>query len=328
MFKYFVTLLAALAVTAQAQTINGAGATFPAPVYSKWAAEYNRETGIKLNYQSVGSGAGVKQIGAKTVDFGATDDPIPEAEVKANGYYQFPVVIGGVVPVVNLKGIEPGQLVLDGRTLADIFNAKIKNWSDPAIKKLNPKLSLPDLAITIVVRADASGTTAVFTDYLSQVSSDFKNDIGSNKQVQWKTGNTTAGKGNAGVAAFVQQLPGAIGYVEYAYVKQSKMNYAAMLDKKNKPVHPDDTTFSRAADSADWKVPGMAVNLNNKDGWPITAATFIIVYRGSDRSVPVTKFFDWAFSKGDKLAQDLDYVPLPDRVKAQIRADWAKLALK
>lgn len=325
MFKYFVTLLAALAVTAQAQTVNGAGATFPAPVYSKWASEYNKETGIRVNYQSVGSGAGVKQIGAKTVDFGATDDPMPEAEVRANGYYQFPVVIGGVVPVVNLKGIEPGQLVLDGRTLADIFNAKVKNWSDPAIKKLNPKLALPDQAITIVVRADASGTTAVFTDYLSQVNAEFKKDIGSSKQVQWKTGNTTAGKGNAGVAAFVQQLPGSIGYVEYAYVKQSKMNYAAMLDKKNKPVHPDDTTFSRAAESANWKVPGMAVNLNNQDGWPITAATFVIVYKGSERSIPVTKFFDWAFAKGDKLALDLDYVPLPDKVKTQIRADWANL---
>lgn len=328
MFKYIVTLLAAFTVSAQAQIVVGAGATFPAPVYAKWAAEYNRETGIKVNYQSVGSGAGIKQIGAKTVDFGATDDPLSEAEVKQNGYYQFPVVIGGVVPVINVKGVEPGKLVLDGRTLADIYAGKIKNWSDPAIKKLNPTVTLPDLTITVVVRSDASGTTAVFTDYLSQVSAEFKKDIGSAKQIAWKGGNYAAGKGNAGVAAFVQQLQGTIGYVEYAYVKQAKMTYVAMLDKKGKPVHPDDTTFSQAAQSADWKVPGMAVNLNNRDGWPITAATFVIVYKGSDKSVPVIKFFDWAFAKGNQMALDLDYVPLPEKVQAQIRNDWGKLALK
>ena len=328
MFKYLVTLLAALAVTAQAETISGAGATFPAPVYSKWAAEYNKASGIQLNYQAIGSGGGVKQIAAKTVDFGATDDPISEADVKSNGYYQFPTVIGGVVPVINIKGIEPGKLVLDGRTLSDIYLTKIKTWNDPAIKKLNPTLSLPDLPITLVVRADASGTTAVFTDYLCQVNEEFKKEIGSNKQVNWRTGNVTAGKGNAGVAAFVKQIDGTIGYVEYAYVKQSKMSYAAMLDKKGKPVHPDDTTFAEAAKSANWNIPGMAVNLNNKDGWPITAATFIIVYKGSEKSLPVVKFFDWAFSKGNQLALDLDYVPLPDKVQAQIRADWAKLALK
>jgi len=328
MNKFLAFLLAAVAVTAQAQTVSGAGATFPAPVYSKWAAEYNRETGIKINYQSVGSGAGIKQIGAKTVDFGATDDPLNEEDVKQNGYYQFPVVIGGVVPVVNLKGVEPGKLVLDGRTLANIYAGKITNWSDPAIKKLNPTLALPDLTITVVVRADASGTTAVFTDYLSQVSPEFKKEIGSAKQISWKGGNYAAGKGNAGVAAFTQQLQGTIGYVEYAYVKQAKMTYVSMLDKKGKPVHPDDTTFAQAAQSADWRVPGMAVNLNNKDGWPITAATFVIVYKGSERSLPVVKFFDWAFSKGNQMALDLDYVPLPEKVQAQIRADWAKLALK
>ena len=232
------------------------------------------------------------------------------------------------VPVVNLKGIEPGKLVLDGRTLADIYLTKIKNWNDPAIKRLNPGLSLPDLTITLVVRADASGTTAVFTDYLSQVSDEFKKEIGSNKQVNWRTGNVTAGKGNAGVAAFVQQLQGTIGYVEYAYVKQAKMTYVAMLDKKNKPVHPDDTTFSKAADSADWKVPGMAVNLNNKDGWPITAATFIIVYENSTINTKETvKFFDYAFNKGDKEATNLDYVPLPDKVKNAIRVEWKRLGL-
>lgn len=323
MFKYLIAIAATIAITSQAQTINGAGATFPAPVYSKWAADYKKETNISINYQAVGSGAGIKQIAAKTVDFGATDDPLSEKEVRENNYYQFPAVIGGVVPVINVRGVDPGKLILDGRTLADIFNAKIKNWNDPAIAKLNPGVPLPDQPITLVVRADASGTTAVFTDYLSQVNAGFKQDIGSSKQVQWRTGNTTAGKGNAGVAAFVQKLPGAIGYVEYAFVKQSKMNYVRLLDKAGRPVEPDDTTFAQAAASANWSVPGMAVNLNNQAGWPITAATFIIVHRDVNREV--LKFFDWTFAKGNDSALALDYVPLPDKVKSQIRADWAKL---
>jgi phosphate transport system substrate-binding protein len=324
--KLLAILLAAVTVTAQAQTINGAGSTFAAPIYSKWSGEYNKETGVKLNYQSLGSGAGIKQIEAKTVDFGATDDPLSADVVKEKGYYQFPTAIGGVVPVVNIKGIEPGQLILDGKTLADIFQGKITNWNDPAIKKLNPKLSLPDLALTRVVRADSSGTTAVFTDYLAQISSEFKTEIGAGKQVSWKGNNVTAGKGNAGVAAFTKQIEGTIGYVEYAFVKQAKMTYVAMLDKKGKPVHPDDTTFAEAAKSADWKVPGMAVNLNNKNGWPITAATFVIVYReGVATTKDVIKFFDWAFTKGDKLAEELDYVSLPADVKAQIRKDWAQI---
>jgi phosphate transport system substrate-binding protein len=326
--KLLAILLATASLAVHAQTISGAGATFPAPVYSKWASEYNKQTGVQINYQSVGSGAGIKQIAAKTVDFGATDDPLNEEDVRQNGYYQFPVVIGGVVPVVNIKGIEPGKLVLDGKTLADIYRGEIKMWDAPAIAKLNKGVNLPNLPITVVVRADASGTTAVFTDYLSQVSPEFKRDIGANKQVSWKGGNYTAGKGNAGVAAFTQQIQGTIGYVEYAFAKQGKMSYVAMLDKKGKPVQPDDSTFSDAAKSANWNVPGMAVNLNNKDGWPITAATFVIVYKGSEKSLPVVKFFDWAFSKGNQMASDLDYVPLPDKVQAQIRADWAKLSLK
>jgi len=328
MNKLLAILLTAIATITHAETIiNGAGSTFAAPIYSKWASEYNKETNIKLNYQAVGSGAGIKQIGAKTVDFGATDDPLNVEDVNKGGYYQFPTAIGGVVPVVNIKGIEAGKLVLDGKTLADIYRGEIKMWDAPAIAQLNKGITLPNIPITLIVRADASGTTAVFTDYLSQVNSDFKKDIGINKQVTWK-GNTAAGKGNAGVAAFVQQIQGSIGYVEYAYVKQAKMTYIAMLDKKNKPVHPDDLTFAEAAKSANWNVPGMAVNLNNQNGWPITAATFVIVYKGSEATLNVTKFFDWAFTKGDKLAQDLDYVPLPEKVKAQIHADWAKLALK
>ena len=329
MNKLLAILLAAVSfTTAHAQSINGAGATFPAPVYSKWAAEYNKQTGVQMNYQATGSGAGIKQIAAKTVDFGATDDPLNEEEVKQNGYYQFPVVIGGVVPVVNLKGIEAGKLILDGKTLADIYRGDIKMWDAPAIARLNRGINLPNIPITVVVRADASGTTAVFTDYLSQVSPEFKKDIGANKQVSWKSGNITAGKGNAGVAAFTKQIEGAIGYVEYAFAKQGKMSHVAMLDKKNKPVQPDDLTFAEAAKSANWNVPGMAVNLNNKDGWPITAATFIIVYKGSEKSLPPVKFFDWAFTNGDKMAEELDYVPLPEKVKAQIRADWSKLALR
>jgi phosphate transport system substrate-binding protein len=325
MNKLLAMLLATAAFAVQAQTVSGAGATFPAPVYSKWASEYNKETGVKINYQSMGSGAGIKQIEAKTVDFGATDDPLSADVVKEKGYYQFPVVIGGVVPVVNIKGIEPGKLVLDGKTLADIFRGEIKMWDAPAIAKLNKGINLPNIPITLVVRADASGTTAVFTDYLAQVSEEFKKEVGAGKSVSWKGSSITAGKGNAGVAAFTQQMQGTIGYVEYAYVKQAKMTYVAMLNK-GKVVHPDDTTFAEAAKTADWKVPGMAVNLNNKGGWPITAATFVIVYReGIANTKEVIKFFDWAFSKGDKLAEDLDYVALPNDVKSQIRKDWTQI---
>jgi phosphate transport system substrate-binding protein len=324
--KLFVILLSLFAVSAQAQLINGGGSTFAAPIYSKWSAEYNKETGVKINYQSIGSAGGIKQMEAKTLDFGATDDPMTAEEIKAKGYYQFPTVIGGVVPVVNIKGIEVGQLILDGKTIADIFLGKITNWNDPAIKKLNPKLQLPDQSITRVVRADGSGTTAVFTDYLSQVSAEFKNEIGAGKIVSWKSQQTTAGKGNAGVAAFTQQLQGTIGYVEYAYVKQAKMNYVRMLDKKGNPVEPDDTTFAIAAKSADWKTPGMAVNLNNKDGWPITAATFVLLFKeGNANTKEVIKFFDWAFTKGDKSAVEIDYVPLPEPVKVQIRKEWKQV---
>jgi len=323
--KLFAILLSIVVTSTHAQLINGGGSTFAAPIYSKWAGEYNKETGVKINYQAIGSAGGIKQMEAKTLDFGATDDPMTAEEIKTKGYYQFPTAIGGVVPVVNIKGIEIGQLVLDGKTLADIFHGKINNWNDPAIKKLNPKLHLPDQVIIRVVRADGSGTTAVFTDYLSQVSVEFKNEIGAGKIVSWKAPQTTAGKGNAGVAAFSQQLPGAIGYVEYAYVKQAKMNYVRMLDKKGKPVEPDDTTFAEAAKSADWKIPSMAVNLNNKGGWPITAATFVLLFKeGNANTKETIKFFDWAFTKGDKLAIEIDYVPLPEPVKAQIRKEWVQ----
>lgn len=319
-----MTLLAAVAVTAQAQTITGAGATFPAPVYSKWTSDYNKETGIKVNYGSLGSAGGIKQLESKTVNFGATDDPMSAEELNKRGWHQFPAVIGGVVLVVNLKGFQPGEIILDGQTVADIYEGKITNWNDPAIKKLNPKLTFPNQILTPVVRSDGSGTTAVFTNYLSQVSKSFKENVGEGKAVSWKAKNASAGKGNAGVAAMVQNIGGSIGYVEYAFAKQGKMTHVAMLNK-GKVVQPDDATFKQAANTANWNTPGMAVNLNNKDGWPITAATFILVYKeGNARTQDVLKFFDWAFSKGDKSAEDLDYVPLPDKVKTQIRADWAR----
>jgi phosphate transport system substrate-binding protein len=322
--KLLAILLASIAITSQAQ-ITGAGATFPAPVYAKWAGEYNKQTGTTINYQAVGSGAGIKQIDAKTVDFGATDDPVDEKTLKEKGQYQFPVVIGGVVPVVNLKGIEAGKLVLDGKTLADIFHRVITKWNDPAIVKLNPGIALTDQDITVVVRADASGTTAVFTDYLTKVNEQFKKEVGTGKSVIWGAGGIAAGKGNAGVAAYVQQLPGSIGYVEYAYVKQTKMNYVVLKNRKGQIVQPDDTTFAVSAKTANWDVPGFAVDLNNLDGWPITSATFILVYKeGGPRTKDVVKFFDWTFGQ-DKLATDLDYLPLPDKVKSQIRKDWAQL---
>jgi len=322
--KLFVTLLAALAVTAQAQTITGAGATFPAPVYSKWAADYNKETKVQINYGSLGSSGGIKQLEGKTVDFGATDDPVNQDDLVKRGWHQFPSVIGGVVMVVNLKGFQPGQVVLDGKTIADIYLGKITNWNDPAIKKLNPSLTFPDLAMTAIVRSDGSGTTAVFTNYLAQVNKEFKDTVGEGKAVNWKSKTMAAGKGNAGVAAVVQNIAGSIGYVEYAFAKQGKMTHTAMLHK-GKTVQPDDLTFKQAADSADWNVPGMAVNLNNKEGWPITAATFVLVYKeGNAKTQDVLKFFDWAYTKGDKAATDLDFVPLPDKVKSKIRADWVK----
>ena len=312
------------AFSVNAQIITGAGATFPEPVYTKWASDYNKETGVKINYGAIGSSGGIKQMENDTVDFGATDDAVSQSDLTSKNWHQFPAVIGGVVLVANLKGFKPGEIVLDGPTTANIFEGKITNWNDPAIKKLNANLNLPDQAITTIVRSDGSGTTAVFTNYLSQVSKSFKDSVGEGKSVSWKNKNLAAGKGNAGVAAMVQNLAGSIGYVEYAFAKQGKMTYTAMLNK-NKVVQPDDLTFKQAAESANWQVPGMAVNLNNKDGWPITAATFILVKKeGGKNTQGVLKFFDWAFNKGDTSAINLDYVPLPEKVKVQIRSDWAK----
>jgi phosphate transport system substrate-binding protein len=320
---------AAFMLSAQAQEITGAGATFPAPLYSKWAADYQKATNVRMNYQSIGSSGGVRQITAKTVDFGASDAPLSAADLEKNGMIQFPAAIGGVVATFNLPGIQPGQVKLTGTVLADIFLTKINKWNDPAIAKLNPGISLPDLNISVIRRADGSGTTFVFTDYLSKVSEAWKAGPGTGNTVNWP-GNSIGGKGNEGVAAFVQRTAGAIGYVEYSYAKQTKLPYAAMINAAGSAVLPDDKTFAAAAAGADWtKTPGFGVNLNNinaKEAWPITSATFILMYKIQEKSAQgtqVVKFFDWAFTNGDKAALDLDYVPLPEPVVKLVHAQWA-----
>ena len=330
MKKLFATLLAMIAVAVSAQEITGAGATFPAPLYSKWASEYNKATNIRVNYQSVGSGAGLKQIEGKTVTFGASDMPLTDEKLMEIGLFQFPTVIGGVVPVINLKGIEPGQLRLTGTVIAEIFLGKITKWNDNAIKALNPSLALPDQAITAVRRADGSGTTFIWTNYLSKVNKEFKDTIGEGTAVNWKVG--AGGKGNEGVAAMVRQLPGAFGYVEYAYVKQAKMNWVNVQNSAGTWVAPTEDTFKAAAANADWNKTYYQILTNQagKEAWPISGATFILVYiKPSDAAASKTAltFFDWAFSKGDKAADDLDYVALPPAVKAKIRADWKQLGL-
>ncbi len=330
MKKLFVTLLATIGIvaTAQAQSINGAGATFPAPLYSKWAEAYNKETGIKVNYQSVGSGAGIRQIEGRTVTFGASDMPLKDDKLSSLGATQFPTAIGGVVPVINLKDVKPGEMKLSGPVLADIFLGKIKKWNDPAITKLNPSLKLPDQEIVVVLRADGSGTTFIWTNYLSKVSPEFKENIGEGTAVNWKVG--AGGKGNEGVAAMVRQLPGTLGYVEYAYVKQTKMNWVQMQNKEGHWVSPDDTTFKAAAANATWDKTFYQILTDQpgKTSWPATGATFIIMYLKNDKpqeAAEVLKFFNWAFDKGDKMAEDLDYVPLPDNVVALVRKEMAKI---
>ena len=314
--------------TVFAQEITGAGATFPAPIYSKWAADYNKATGVKVNYQSVGSGAGIKQIDSKTVDFGASDMPLTDDELAKKGQMQFPTVIGGVVPVINIKGINPGQLKLTGQVLGDIFLGKITKWDDAAIKTLNPTLALPDAAIAPVRRADGSGTSFLFTNYLSKVNAEWKTKVGEGTAVNWPTG--AGGKGNEGVAAFVGRLPNSIGYVEYAYVKQNKMNYALMQNSTGAFVSPDDTAFKAAAAGADWSKTFYQVLTNQpgKDSWPISGATFILMHKLQDKPAngsEALKFFSWAYKNGDKVADELDYVPMPKPVVAAIEKAWAEL---
>jgi phosphate transport system substrate-binding protein len=313
---------------AAAQEITGAGATFPAPVYAKWASEYNKATGVKVNYQSVGSGAGIKQIDSKTVAFGASDMPLKDEDLAKKGQLQFPTVIGGVVPVVNIKGIAPGQLKLNGQVLGDIYLAKITKWNDPAIKALNPTLALPDAAIAPVRRADGSGTTFGFTNYLSKVNAEWKTKVGEGTAVNWPAG--AGGKGNEGVAAFVNRLPNSIGYVEYAYVKQNKMTYALLQNGAGNFVAPDAAAFKAAAAGAEWSKSFYQILTNQpgKDAWPITSATFIIMYKTQDKpaeAATALKFFDWAYKNGDKIADELDYVPMPPVVKAQIEKAWGEI---
>jgi phosphate transport system substrate-binding protein len=336
MFKRYLTAIAAAmtlagAGAAQAADISGAGATFPAPVYAKWAEAYQAQTGNRLNYQAIGSGGGIKQINASTVDFGASDKPLKPDDLAAGGLLMFPTVIGGVVPVMNLPGIKAGEIKLNGAQLADIYRGVIKRWDDPLLAKTNPGVKLPAMPITVVHRSDGSGTTFVFTTYLSMKAAHWASEVGANDSVKWPVG--LGGKGNDGVAAYVKQTQGAIGYVEYAYAKQNSMTYALMQNKAGKFVTPDANNFKAAAANANWKAaPGFYLLLLDQpgaDAWPITAATFILVHTKQEDAAKgrnVLAFFDWCYKNGDAAAAQLDYVPLPAAVKDLVRASWKKVA--
>jgi len=320
--------LVAASTSAFAADITGAGATFPFPVYSKWADAYKKETGNGLNYQSIGSGGGIKQIQAKTVTFGASDMPLKAEQLEKDGFVQWPMVMGAIVPVVNLDGVKAGELVFDGTTLADIYLGKITKWDDAAIKKLNPKVNLPSTAIAVVRRSDGSGTTFNFTNYLSKVSADWKSKVGEGTAVEWPVG--VGAKGNEGVSANISQTKNSIGYVEYAYAKQNKLTYTGMVNSAGKSVQPTVAAFQAAAGNADWsKSPGYYVILTNQPGdasWPITAATFILMHKvPTDKaaSTEALTFFKWAFEKGGKMAEELDYIPMPDSVVKQIEKTWS-----
>jgi phosphate transport system substrate-binding protein len=319
----------AIAVNVHAADITGAGATFPYPIYAKWAEAYKAKTGQGMNYQSIGSGGGIAQIKAKTVDFGASDMPLKPDDLQAAGLMQFPAIVGGVVPIVNLAGIAPGALKLTGAVLADIYLGKIKKWNDKAIGDLNAGLKLPDEPIAVVRRSDGSGTTFVWTDYLSKTSDEWKTKVGSSTAVSWPEG--VGGKGNEGVAAYVQRIKGSIGYVEYAYAKRNSMIHALVRNREGRFVQPDDATFQAAAANADWAhAPGFYRILTDQPGanaWPITSASFILVHVRPDKpqnAGEVLKFFDWAFRNGQKFAEELDYVPLPDAVAALVADAWRR----
>ncbi|MBB5050336.1 phosphate transport system substrate-binding protein [Afipia massiliensis] len=320
--------LVAASTSAFAADITGAGATFPFPLYSKWADAYKKETGNGLNYQSIGSGAGIKQIQAKTVTFGASDMPLKPEQLEKDGLIQWPQAMGALVPVVNLEGIKPGELVFSGELLGDIYLGKVKTWNDPAIAKLNPKLKLPSDAITVVRRSDGSGTTFIWTDYLSKVNTEWKAKVGAGTAVEWPTG--VGAKGNEGVAGNVSQTKNSIGYVEYAYAKQNKLTYGGVINKAGKTVQPTVASFQAAASNADWVgSKNYYVILTDQPGeasWPITGATFILMYKtpvDKAASAEAIKFFTWAFEKGDKLAEELDYIPMPDSVVKQIEKTWS-----
>jgi phosphate transport system substrate-binding protein len=320
-------LLAGLWSAVDAADINGAGATFPYPIYAKWAEAYKAKTGIGLNYQSIGSGGGIKQIKSKTVDFGASDMPLDPKDLDSAGLMQFPMVMGGVVPVLNVKGLKPGQLKLDGVIVADIYMNKIKKWNDKAIAALNPGVSLPDQAIAVVHRSDGSGTTFIFADYLSKVSPEWKQKVGADTSVEWPVG--LGGKGNEGVAALTSRTDGAIGYVEYAYAKQNQLTYALMRNKDGQFVRPDSAAFQAAAANADWaKAPGFHLLLTDQPGkasWPISGATFILMYKKQDKpdvAKQVLDFFDWSYKNGGQMAEGLDYVPMPGKVVGLVETTW------
>ena len=333
MKQLFAILLAAVSITVSAQTITGAGATFPYPIYSKWSELYNKETGVALNYQSIGSSGGIRQIDAKTVTFGASDAPVAGDKLAANGQVQFPAIIGGTVAIVNLDGFKPGELRITGPVLAEVFLGEISKWNDPKLTALNPGKKLPDLEITIVHRADGSGTTFNWTDYLTAVSTKWADRVGKGAAVKWPAASSVGGKGNEGVAANVQRVKGSIGYVEYAYVKKNNLVFLQLLNKNNKYVSPDDLTFAAAAAGADWfSVPGMGVSIVDQKGdaaWPVSTASFIIMYKDpADKkaSQEALKFFDWSFKNGKKAAEELDYVALPDSLTKQIRERvWSQI---
>ena len=332
MKQLFAIVLAALTLSASAQ-ITGAGATFPYPIYSKWSELYNRESGVALNYQSIGSSGGIRQIDAKTVTFGASDAPVAGDKLAANGQVQFPAIIGGTVAIVNLDGFKPGELRITGPVLAEVFLGEISKWNDPRLTALNPGKRLPDLEITVVHRADGSGTTFNWTDYLSAVSAKWADRVGKGAAVKWPAATSVGGKGNEGVAANVQRVKGSIGYVEYAYVKKNNLVFLQLQNKNGKYVSPDDLTFAAAAAGADWfSVPGMGVSIVDQKGdtaWPVSTASFIIMYKDpTDKkaSQDVLKFFDWAFKTGKKAAEELDYVALPDSLTKQIRERvWSQI---
>ncbi|WP_144156745.1 phosphate ABC transporter substrate-binding protein PstS [Paraburkholderia sp. BCC1885] len=316
---------ALFAIAAQAADITGAGSTFAAPIYTKWADAYQKSGGGKVNYQGIGSSGGIKQIIAKTVDFAGSDAPLKDDELAKDGLFQFPTVVGGVVPVVNLPGVTPGQLTLSGEVLGDIYLGKIKKWNDPAIAALNPKAKLPDTDIAVVRRADGSGTSFIWTNYLSKVNADWKSKVGEGATVSWPTG--TGGKGNDGVAAFVQRLPGAIGYVEWAYAKQNKMVYVDLKNSAGNVVEPKTETFKAAAAGADWSKSFYQILTNEpgKDAWPVVGATFVLLHTTQDKApqgAETLKFFDWAFKNGTPAADSLDYISLPESVVTQIKSQW------
>lgn len=330
MRRFFIAAATTIGLlnSATAADITGAGATFPFPIYSKWAEAYKKDTGVGLNYQSIGSGGGIRQIKAKTVDFGASDMPLKGEDLTKDSLIQFPAVMGALVPAINIEGIKPRELKFTGELLADIYMGKIAKWNDPKLAALNPGLKLPEANINVVYRSDGSGTTFVWTDYLSRVSGEWKSKIGANTSVQWPVG--IGGKGNEGVSASVKQIANSIGYVEYAYAKQNALSYGLVGNAAGNFPAPEDKNFQAAAEGADWNAaPGFGIILNNqpgKDAWPITSATFILMQASPakpEQSAAALKFFDWVYKNGDKMAQELEYVPLPANVKDKVRASWS-----